>query len=292
LHSCPDQVDSAKLVCSGVLLVALGCSESTPTGSSKVGSENVRVVVGPNAVGSDATGLQWGVSWTVFLDAGTPSTDAPADGGTFLRGLATPVSVTEVSSTIAGPDGHVLATFVTSASQIAAQNFIAINTGTSQVTSDRGLVVSQGGLYDINSPSPTSQATIAVRLTDGNNQVHEVRIANEIRQERLLPTACTRGQPSSGVRISPTGFEAFGADPILGFCLAFVNQDAVAHDIRSDPHPDHSSCPALNIGLVPAGATRTSLGINTWGTCGYHDELTPGDERFQGHLVIQPPRSQ
>jgi hypothetical protein len=280
----------AKPIAFCVLVIAvLGCGAcSSPTASSKSANQNLRVVVGPNSVGSDATGLQWGVSWSVFLDAGSPLDDAPPSGGMFIRGLATPVAVADVSSTIAAPDGHVLATFVTSAPQIAVQN-----SGNTQVTVDRGIVVNQGGLYDLTAPSPTSHAMIAVRLIDADNHTHEVQIANEIRQDHSLPPPCTRGQPSGNtVRIGSSGFEPIGFDPILGSCLTFVNQDTVAHDIRSDPHPAHSSCPSLNVGVVPPGAARQSMALNTWGTCGYHDELALDDPRFKGQLVIQPARYQ
>lgn len=132
---------------------------------------------------------------------------------------------------------------------------------------------------------------ITVRLIDGKAEAHEVRIANEIRQERPQPGPCTtRDQPSSSVRIGPAGLEPIELHPSLGRCVAFVNQDTVAHDIRSDAHSAHSNCPALNVGLVPSGTSRVSLAMNTWGICGYHDELAPDDERFKGHFVIDPPR--
>jgi hypothetical protein len=282
-----------KLVLFSVLVsTGVACGPSTPTTSSKAGIEDIRVVAGPSAVGSDATGLEWGAGWTVFVDAGTPPADAPPTGGIVVRGLAPPVSVSEVSSTIVASDGHVLATLVTSAAQISVMNFIGIDTGTTLVTPNRGIVVNQHVLYDISAPSPMSQAMITVRLTDGNAQAHEVRIANEIRQERLAPGPCTiKGQPSStGVRIGPSGLDPIELSAILGTCVVFVNQDTVAHDIRSDPHPGHSNCPALNVGLVPSGKTSVTLAINTWGVCGYHDELAPDDERFKGHFVIGAPR--
>jgi plastocyanin len=249
-------------------------------------------VASPSGVGSDATGLEWAAGWTVFVDAGTPPTGAPRTGGIFIRGLAAPVSVTEVSSTIVAADGHVLTTLVTSAVQISVMNFIAVDTGTTQVTPERGIVVNQHVLYDLSAPSPTSQARITVRLTDGNAKAHEVQIANEIRQERAQPGPCTtRGQPSSsGVRIGPSGLDPIELSASLGTCVVFVNQDTVAHDIRSAPHPAHSNCPALNVGLVPPGKSSVTLAINTWGSCGYHDELAPDDERFEGHLVIEAPR--
>ena len=284
-----------KLGCYSVLCIAgLACGRSTPTASSKTGVEDIRVVAGPSAAGSDATGLEWAAGWTVFVDAGTPPSDAPATGGTFIRDVKAPVSVAEVASTIVAPDGHVLTTMVTSALQISFMNLIAVDTGTTQVTPSRGIVVNQHVLYDISSPSPASQAMITVRLTDGNGQVHEVAIANAIRQdqERPPPGPCLRGQPASiSVRIGPSGVDPTElSSAILGACVVFVNEDTVAHDIRSDRHPAHSSCPALNVGVVPSGTSRSSLAMNVWGVCGYHDELALDDERFNGHLVIPAPR--
>lgn len=135
----------------------IACGPS-PTTSSKAGIEDIRVVGGPSRAGSDATGVEWSVGWTVFVDAGTPPTDAPPTGGAFIRDLAAPVSIDEVSSTIVAPDGHVLATIITSAPQISVMNFIAVNTGTTQVTPDRGIIVNQTVRYDTSAPSPTSQA--------------------------------------------------------------------------------------------------------------------------------------
>jgi hypothetical protein len=72
--------------------------------------------------------------------------------------------------------------------------------------------------------------------------------------------------------------------------VVFLNQDTADHDIRSDPHAAHSNCPALNVGLVPAGKSSATLAMKTWGVCGYHDELAPDDERFKGQFVIQAPK--
>jgi hypothetical protein len=228
----------------------------------------------------------------VFVDAGTAPAGAPPTGGLFVRDLAAPVSVAEVASKIVGADGRVLATLVTPAPEISVMNFIGIDTGTTQVTPDRGIVINQHVLYDISTPSPTSQAIITVRLTDGKGQAHEVQMANEIRQERVPPGPCTiRGQPqSSVVHIGPSGLDPIELSAILGSCVAFVNEDTVAHDIRPDPHPAHSNCPALNVGLVAPGKTGVTLSINNWGVCGYHDEVAPDDERFKGHFVIGAPR--
>jgi hypothetical protein len=264
---------------------------STASAPSKPVTADVRVVTGPIGVGSDATGLEWSAGWTVFVDAGTPPAGAPPTGGIVLRGLAAPVSVAEVSSTIVASDGHTLGGVVTSALQISAMNLIAIDVGTTQVTPQRGIIVNQNVRYDLGAVSPTSQAMITVRLTDGKGEAHPLSIAGDIRQERPQPGPCTtRDQPSNSVRIGPSGLDPSELRPILGTCVAFTNQDTIPHDIESDPHPAHSNCPWLNVGLVPPGTSRVSLGVNIWGTCEYHDELAPGDQRFKGRFVIGAPR--
>lgn len=275
------------------IVATFGCGRrTTPTGpdSSVVGVEDVHVAAGPAGAGSDNTERQWAAGWSVFVDAGTRPTGAPSDPGIFIPRLPTPVVVAEVSTTVVAPDGHTLTSVVTSAVQIGFMNLIAVNTGTNKVTPDRGIIVNQMVLYDISAPSPTSEAMITVRLTDGRGESHDVRIVNEIRQERPVPGPCTtRDQPSLAVRISPSGLNAMEQQGSRGMCVAFVNQDTVAHDVRSDPHPAHSDCPELSVGLIPPGSSRTSLAISTWGTCGYHDELRPDDTRFTGRFVIAGP---
>ena len=70
--------------------------------------------------------------------------------------------------------------------------------------------------------------------------------------------------------------------------VRFNNTDTVAHDIRSDPHPDHTDCPALNIETVAAGQSVVTPILNQClrGTTqqSYHDETRPDDARFQGRI--------
>ena len=250
------------------------------------------MVVGPIGAGSNNTGLQWAAGWTVFLDAGTPPEGAPTDPGTVIRQLPAPVSVAGVSSSVVSPDGRTLASIDTPALQISFMNFIAVGQGTNQVTKAHGIVVNQTVVYDIPAPSSTSQAMIRVQLIDGKGESRTVLLTSAIRQERTVSGPCTtRDQPSGSVRIGPSGPSPKELHPTLGICVAFANQDTVPHAIRSDPHPAHSDCPELNLGILEPGATRVTPSINTWGTCGYHDELRPGDEQFRGRFTIDgPPR--
>lgn len=75
-----------------------------------------------------------------------------------------------------------------------------------------------------------------------------------------------------------------------GYCdviLQFVNADAVPHDVRSDPHPAHTLCPAYaTVGIVAPGQSKEA----TVSTCslpersGYHDETRPDDQAFWGRV--------
>src|SRR5215467_11459320 len=45
----------------------------------------------------------------------------------------------------------------------------------------------------------------------------------------------------------------------LGSQVTFVNNDSVAHDMQSDPHPEHTDCPALaQVGFLSPGQSRAS----------------------------------
>lgn len=74
--------------------------------------------------------------------------------------------------------------------------------------------------------------------------------------------------------------------------VQFINQDVVTHDIRSDPHPEHTLCRTLNtgIGALAPGETKevSMLGCGRpEGFVGYHDELRPDDQRFWGRIEEQ-----
>jgi plastocyanin len=70
--------------------------------------------------------------------------------------------------------------------------------------------------------------------------------------------------------------------------VTFVNSHNQAHDMSSDPHPEHTQCPEINsVGFLTAGQTRTTSNLNTARTCGFHDHNLPDDTRLQGRIIIQ-----
>ena len=70
--------------------------------------------------------------------------------------------------------------------------------------------------------------------------------------------------------------------------VTMINNDSRAHDMSSDPHPEHTQCPEINqIGFLTTGQSRTSGNFNTARTCGFHDHNLPDNTGLQGRIVIQ-----
>ena len=70
--------------------------------------------------------------------------------------------------------------------------------------------------------------------------------------------------------------------------VTMINNHNVAHEMASDPHPEHSDCRELNDwGFLQPGQQRTSGNLNTARTCGFHDHNRPSDSNLTGRIVIQ-----
>jgi plastocyanin len=70
--------------------------------------------------------------------------------------------------------------------------------------------------------------------------------------------------------------------------VTFVNSDSRAHDMASDPHPEHSDCVELNqVGFLTSGQSRTTGNLNTARTCRFHDHNLPNDSGLKGAITIQ-----
>ena len=71
-----------------------------------------------------------------------------------------------------------------------------------------------------------------------------------------------------------------------GSRVTFVNNDTRPHDMQSDPHPEHTNCPAINEFLQPNQSSSTD-NLNTVRTCGYHDHNDPTNQGLLGSIQIQ-----
>lgn len=71
--------------------------------------------------------------------------------------------------------------------------------------------------------------------------------------------------------------------------VTFVNNHSRAHDMSSDPHPEHTDCPPMDqVGFLTPGQNRTSGNFNTIRTCGFHDHNEPTASALQGRITIVP----
>ena len=99
--------------------------------------------------------------------------------------------------------------------------------------------------------------------------------------------APTPGNPSTTITISSTGVSPKAVAVSRGSQVTFANSDTQAHNMNSNPHPVHTDCPELNIGVINAGESRQTGILNTVRTCGYHDHNQSTNAALQGTITIQ-----
>ena len=122
------------------------------------------------------------------------------------------------------------------------------------------LIASCGG-------SPTSPGAVTVIVRDGG----------------------AGGTSGATVTITATGVSPSTVTVAVGQTVTFVNNDSRAHQISSDPHPQHGSCPGIEAGLgtLAAGQTRTTHVMANSGTCRYHDHLDDSNGALRGTINVQ-----
>jgi plastocyanin len=87
--------------------------------------------------------------------------------------------------------------------------------------------------------------------------------------------------------VTASGVTASGTTLAAGGTITWVNSDNRAHDMSSDPHPQHTDCPGMNAGDLQPGQQRTVGPVSTVRSCGYHDHLNPGSANLQGRITVQ-----
>jgi plastocyanin len=99
----------------------------------------------------------------------------------------------------------------------------------------------------------------------------------------------TGGQSGATVTITSAGVNPSAVSVAVGQSVTFANNDSRSHEIASNPHPQHGSCPSIEAGLgtLPPGATRTTHAFANAGACGYHDHLNDSNRSLQGTINIQ-----
>jgi plastocyanin len=73
----------------------------------------------------------------------------------------------------------------------------------------------------------------------------------------------------------------------VGQSVTFVNSHNVFHDMSSDPHPAHTDCPAVNVGGIAPGASRTTNAFPTARTCSFHDHNDDTNPNLRGSIIVR-----
>jgi len=73
-----------------------------------------------------------------------------------------------------------------------------------------------------------------------------------------------------------------------GSRVLFINNHSRAHNMTSDPHPEHNDCPEINqISLLGAGQRRETGNLVTVRSCGIHDHDEPDNANLRARIVIR-----
>jgi|1185.fasta_scaffold120324_2 plastocyanin len=99
----------------------------------------------------------------------------------------------------------------------------------------------------------------------------------------------TGGVSGATVTMTSNGVSPVSVTVAVGQTVTFVNNDTRSHEMASNPHPQHGSCPSMEAGLgvIAAGQTKVTHNFANAGTCGYHDHQDDTNARFQGTIIIQ-----
>ena len=106
------------------------------------------------------------------------------------------------------------------------------------------------------------------------------------------------GAPSTGggtptatttITIASSGVSPKSIIVPRGSQVTFINSNSVPHEMASDPHPTHGSCPEIEsgVGFISPGQSKLTGNLNTAKTCGYHDHNRDFDTTLQGTIVVQ-----
>jgi len=99
----------------------------------------------------------------------------------------------------------------------------------------------------------------------------------------------TGGTSGATVTITGSGVAPANVTVAVGQTVTFVNNDSRSHEMASNPHPQHGSCPSMEAGLgtIGAGQTKVTHNFANTGTCGYHDHLDDSNASLKGTITVQ-----
>ncbi len=130
----------------------------------------------------------------------------------------------------------------------------------------------------------------AYRLLGQNNPVQTTPAVTSTESTAPTATTSTEATPATtsattqtAVSIMNTGYTPQMITIKVGDTVTWTNNDTINHNVSSDPHPTHTLYPFLNLGMIPAGQSK-SLMFDKPGTYTYHDHL---HANLKGTVVVQ-----
>jgi len=101
------------------------------------------------------------------------------------------------------------------------------------------------------------------------------------------PSGANDGTIAATLTITSTGISPKTVSVPVGSRVTIMNSDTKSHNMNSDPHPEHTDCPALNVGTLSSGQSRTSQNLTTSRNCGIHDHDDPDNASWKATITIQ-----
>lgn len=97
------------------------------------------------------------------------------------------------------------------------------------------------------------------------------------------------GAGSVGATITITASGITNSSPTIstGQSITVINNDARSHNVSSNPHPNHTDCPSLNLGNLAAGQQATTNAFTVARACGYHDHNDPTNGQWTGTITVR-----
>src|SRR5438270_1052084 len=99
-------------------------------------------------------------------------------------------------------------------------------------------------------------------------------------------TPSTTPTATNTITITSSGVSPKDIVVSAGAQVTFVNNDNRNHQMTSDPHPEHTDCPEIDVFVVP-GQSRQTSNLVTRRVCGYHDHINADIKSLQGTITIQ-----
>lgn len=129
--------------------------------------------------------------------------------------------------------------------------------------------------YKKTRPLPTLPSNPKV-LPQASNPISQDSSSSTTTSSTSTSATSSNGKSSTAVTLSYTG-SAFTPDTInatVPLTLTVRNDSKDALSFNSDPHPQHTQCPNLNLGAIDPGQSK-SVTITSPETCGFHNHLNP-----------------